>query len=456
MAPRPLSRLRRGRRLLGARGDGAQAAPESSRTRRRRARARSSVRRSRSTSSTRRSAASPSRASRTCSGSRKASSAIRRISSPRAHLLRAARRTGPTVLVFEDIHWADSALLDFIEYLLEWSRDVPLFVLTLSRPELHGPSADLGVPGSATSPRSSSSRCRAMRWKCCSPSRCPGSPDELGTRILERAEGVPFYAVETVRMLLDRGVLVREGHAYRLAGEIETLEVPETLQALIAARLDGLSVEERRSVAARVRARPDVHAAGSRVASGVPETDLEPILASLVRKEVVSLSADPLSPERGQYGFLQDLVKKVAYDTLSRKERKTLHLAAAAHLHSIGRRRGDRRGARRTLPRRLSCRSGRRGRERNPRSGAPHPRPRRGARCVTRSRRRGAARIRKGDRAFRGPARAGGPARARGLDGTCRRAAERSGGALRAGDRTLRGRRAPRTLRRVSQRGWPR
>jgi predicted ATPase len=60
------------------------------------------------------------------------------------------------------------------------------------------------------------------------------------------------------------------------------------------------------------------------------------LLASLVRKEIVSLAADPFSPERGQYGFLQDLVKKVAYDTLSRRDRKTLHLAAAAHLQSSG------------------------------------------------------------------------------------------------------------------------
>ena len=68
--------------------------------------------------------------------------------------------------------------------------------------------------------------------------------------------------------------------------------------------------------------------------TGLQETELEPILASLVRKEVLSLSSDPLSPERGQYGFLQDLVKKVAYDTMSRRERKARHLAAATHLAS--------------------------------------------------------------------------------------------------------------------------
>src|SRR5207342_3713312 len=74
----------------------------------------------------------------------------------------------------------------------------------------------------------------------------PGLPDELRARIRERAEGVPLYAVETVRMLLDRGLLVQRGSSYVPAGPIETLEVPETLHALIAARLDGLAGDERR------------------------------------------------------------------------------------------------------------------------------------------------------------------------------------------------------------------
>ena len=155
--------------------------------------------------------------------------------------------TGPAVLVFEDIHWADSALLDFIEYLVEWSRDVPLFVLTLSRPELQDRRPTWGSgKRNFTSIFLDPLSTDAMEVLLTGP--VPGLPDVLRGRILERAEGVPFYAVETVRMLLDRGVLVRDGNAYTLTGEIETLEVPETLQALIAARLDGLTAEERRSV----------------------------------------------------------------------------------------------------------------------------------------------------------------------------------------------------------------
>ena len=74
----------------------------------------------------------------------------------------------------------------------------------------------------------------------------PGLPGELRAQILSRAEGVPLYAVETIRMLLDRGLLAREGDVYRPTGEIESLDVPETLHALVSARLDGLAPDERR------------------------------------------------------------------------------------------------------------------------------------------------------------------------------------------------------------------
>jgi predicted ATPase/class 3 adenylate cyclase len=240
---------------------------------------------------------------------------------------------GPAVMVFEDIHWADSALLDFIEYLVDWSRDHPIFVLTMSRPELgdRRPAWGAGTRNFTSiflEPLTS----EAMDSLLSNP--VTGLPDELRSRILERAEGIPFYAVETVRMLIDRGVLVREDGGYRLEGSVETLDVPETLQALIAARLDGLEAEERRllqdaSVLGRTFTRQGLVAI-----SGVPEANVQPLLVSLVRKEVLSISSDPLLSDRGQYGFLQDLVKKVAYDTMSKKERKSRHLAAAEYLRS--------------------------------------------------------------------------------------------------------------------------
>src|SRR5439155_17516350 len=137
---------------------------------------------------------------------------------------------------------------------------------------------------------------------------------------------------EAVRMLIDRGLLVAEGAGYRPAGPIGPLEVPETLHALIAARLDGLTPEERRVVQSASVLGKTFTREGLAAATGKPETDLDPLLTALVRKEVLGLQVDPRSPERGQYGFLQDLVKRVAYETLSRRERKSAHLAAARYL----------------------------------------------------------------------------------------------------------------------------
>src|SRR5439155_7825666 len=107
---------------------------------------------------------------------------------------------------------------------------------------------------------------------------------------------------------------------------------PETLHALVAARLDGLSQDERRLLQdAAVLGKTFTKHALSAV-SGLGQTDVEPLLDSLVRKEILGVQVDPRSPERGQYGFLQDLVRRVAYDTLSKKERKSRHLGAAAFL----------------------------------------------------------------------------------------------------------------------------
>jgi class 3 adenylate cyclase/tetratricopeptide (TPR) repeat protein len=241
--------------------------------------------------------------------------------------------TGPVEMIFEDLQWADDALLDFIEYLLEWSRDHRLFILTLARPEIadRRPSWGAGkrnFTSLALEPLSPDAMEKLMRGLV------PGLPEEITSRILDRAQGIPLYAVETVRMLLDRRLLTKEDGEYYPTGPVEDLQVPESLHGLIAARLDGLTPEERRLIQdASVLGKTFTRAALSAV-SGINESDLDGLLTALVRKEFLSVQADPRSPERGQYGFLQDLVKKVAYDTLSRKERKARHLAFADYLET--------------------------------------------------------------------------------------------------------------------------
>jgi predicted ATPase/class 3 adenylate cyclase len=239
--------------------------------------------------------------------------------------------TYPTVLAFEDMQWADASLLDFVEYLLEWSRNHPIFVVTLARPELLERRGTWGAghrnfTSLYLEPLSEGAMEELLTGLV------PGLPESLRRQILERAEGVPLYAVETVRMLLDRGLLVEDGSSYQVAGEIESLEVPETLHALVAARLDGLQPDERRvlqdaSVLGKTFA-PDALAA----LAELDRPRLDELLTTLVRREVLGLQSDPRSPEQGQYGFLQDLLRHVAYETMPKRERREKHLAAADYL----------------------------------------------------------------------------------------------------------------------------
>jgi class 3 adenylate cyclase/tetratricopeptide (TPR) repeat protein len=236
--------------------------------------------------------------------------------------------TNPVLLVFEDLQWADASLLDFVEYLLEWSRDHPIFVVTLARPELQERRPGWGAGRrSFTSlhlePLGEDSMLALLEGLV------PGLPEPVQAQILARAEGVPLYAVETVRMLLDRGLLAADGATYAVAAEIGTLAVPETLHALIAARLDGLSEQERRLLQDGAVLGETFTRQALAALSSLSEPELESLLAGLVRKEVLFLQADPTSPERGQYGFLQDLIRRVAYETLPRRERASRHLAAA-------------------------------------------------------------------------------------------------------------------------------
>src|SRR5205814_2517616 len=132
------------------------------------------------------------------------------------------------------------------------------------------------------------------------------------------------------------GRLALEEGTYRPVGDLTTLDVPETLSALIASRLDTLSPDDRTLISdAAVLGQSFTPAALSAV-SGIAEADLTPRLRALVKRELLTVESDPRSPERGQYAFVQALIREVAYNTLSRKDRKTRHLAAARWFESLG------------------------------------------------------------------------------------------------------------------------
>jgi len=110
--------------------------------------------------------------------------------------------------------------------------------------------------------------------------------------------------------------------------------VPDSLHALLAARLDALDPEVRRLVADAAVLGTTFPAEALIAVSGRDEPSVRAALADLVRREVLRVSGDPLSPERGNYQFAQEMLRQVAYDTLSRRDRKAGHLAVAAHLRA--------------------------------------------------------------------------------------------------------------------------
>ncbi len=242
---------------------------------------------------------------------------------------------GTTMLVFEDLHWGDDGLLDFIDHLLDWSRQHPILIVTLARPELLDRRPGWGTDRpNATAVRLEPLSDRAMHALL--DGLVPGLPEPAGEAILERAGGIPLYAVEIVRMLLADGDLAEADGAFRPTRDLAGLRPPESLVALIGARLDGLEPADRALVrdASVLAGRFSVAALAA--VSGLDAGVLEPRLRALVRREVFTLETDPRSPDRGRYGFVQALLRDIAYSTLARKERRLRHLAAARHFESQG------------------------------------------------------------------------------------------------------------------------
>ena len=236
----------------------------------------------------------------------------------------------PVVLLIEDAHHADAGLLDFLEYLVDWVRDLPVYLLVLARPELGQARPGFGTGRNRSTltldPLDAASMDQLVD------ALVPGMPPAARARITAHAQGIPLFAIETVRSLIDRDVVQPWDGAYRLIGDLGQLTVPDSLHALLAARLDALDPDVRRLVADAAVLGTSFPAEALIGVSGQDESVVRAALAEMVRREVLTVSADRLSPERGSYQFAQHMLRQVAYDTLSRRDRKARHLAVAAHL----------------------------------------------------------------------------------------------------------------------------
>jgi class 3 adenylate cyclase/tetratricopeptide (TPR) repeat protein len=247
----------------------------------------------------------------------------------------------PLVLALEDLHWADAGLLDFVDHLADWATG-PILILTLARPELLETR-----PGWGGGKRNYAAiylepltepECEAMVEDLLS-SDLPPSVKRL---VAERSEGNPLYAEEIVRMLIDRGVLrATEAARWELAQPIDEVEVPRSIQALIAARLDTLPAEEKAlvqdaAVAGRIFWLGAVAALANGGAAGVRDA-----IGRLRVKEIVTPREPPVFSGELEFAFRHVLIRDVAYESLPKLLRASKHVAVARWAEE---RTGDRAG----------------------------------------------------------------------------------------------------------------
>jgi class 3 adenylate cyclase len=224
---------------------------------------------------------------------------------------------GPLVLLFEDLHWADNALLEFIERLVDWSSGLPILVLCTGRPELYEshPAWGGGKRNSTTvalSPLSQEETARLVAALL----DAAVLPAETQAALLDRAGGNPLYAEEYARLFLE-------------LGSAENLPLPDTVQGLIAARLDTLP-PQRKSLLQDAAVIGKVFWAGALEAMG--ERDGEAVrdgLHQLARKELLRPARLTSVEGQAEYAFWHALIRDVAYGQIPRSARATKHLAVA-------------------------------------------------------------------------------------------------------------------------------
>jgi class 3 adenylate cyclase/tetratricopeptide (TPR) repeat protein len=258
-------------------------------------------------------------------------------------VIEAMAADGPLVLVVEDLHWADAGLVQFLDYLLDSSADIALLVIAAARPELLDRQPDWGkrkpnASSVALSPLSDTDTAALIAALLGQ----PVLPPEVQTLLLEQAAGNPLYAEEFARLLTDRGLLVRHGRTLRLSPGQE-IPFPETVQALIAARLDGL-LPERKALVQDAAVVGKVFWSGALAAiSGRDELMLQAELDELERREVIRPASVSSVAGQTEYAFWHAVVRDVAYAQIPRAGRMRRHQAAAEWLERLaGERLADR------------------------------------------------------------------------------------------------------------------
>ncbi|MEK6276091.1 MAG: adenylate/guanylate cyclase domain-containing protein [Actinomycetota bacterium] len=241
-------------------------------------------------------------------------------------LLEAQAREGPLVVVFDDLQWGQPTFLDLVEHVADWSRDAPILLMCLARPEFLDDRPGWGggkfnatsVLLDRLSDDESSELVHNLLGRA-------GLADDVRGRITDAAEGNPLFVEEMLAMLIDDGLLERSNGDWVPSGDFESIAVPPTIQALLSARLDRLGADER-SVIERASVEGKLFHRGG-VVELSPTEAREAVgghLQALVRKELVRPDAAEL-PGEDAFRFRHLLIRDAAYEGMPKELRAELH-----------------------------------------------------------------------------------------------------------------------------------
>jgi class 3 adenylate cyclase/tetratricopeptide (TPR) repeat protein len=235
----------------------------------------------------------------------------------------------PLLLVFENLHWIDTETQAFLDGLVESLPTVRLLLLVNYRPEYqHGWRNKTYYTQLRLDPLPPASAAALLHSLLgADPGLAP-----LKQRLIEQTEGNPFFLEESVRTLVETQVLVGTPGAYRLAKALPSIQVPATVQAVLAARIDRLAAEEKRLLQTAAVIGTEVPAALLQAMAEVPE---EPLRLGLTHLQAAEFLYETLLFPEHEYTFKHALTQQVAYETLLQERRRALHARIVEALEAL-------------------------------------------------------------------------------------------------------------------------
>jgi class 3 adenylate cyclase/tetratricopeptide (TPR) repeat protein len=243
----------------------------------------------------------------------------------------------PLVALWEDIHWAEPAFLDVVDHVVDWSREAPILVVCTARPEFldNRPAWGGGKLNATTllleplDPKASAELIANLLGGA-------GLAGEALDRITEAAGGNPLFVEQMLSMLIDDGMLVRQNGAWVPAGDLSAVTVPPSVAALLAARLERLTEDERRAIECAAVIGKEFYAGAVR--DLLPEHlrgEALDLIRSLIRKELVRADRS-MVPGEEAFRFRHILIRDAAYNAIPKERRAGLHEGFAAWIGRVG------------------------------------------------------------------------------------------------------------------------